>query len=30
MDEATPVTEDYAKGDNEFNGKIEQVTVDLK
>jgi hypothetical protein len=26
MDEATPVTED----DNEFNGKIEQVTVDLK
>jgi len=26
MDEATPVTED----DNEFNGKNEQVTVDLK
>ena len=30
MDEATPVTEDYAEGDNEFTGKIEKVTVDLK
>jgi len=30
MDEATPVTEDYAEGDNEFNGKIEKVTIALK
>jgi hypothetical protein len=30
MDEATPVTEDYAEGDNEFTGKIEKVTVELK
>lgn len=29
-DEATPVTEDYAEGDNEFTGKIGKVTVDLK
>jgi arylsulfatase A-like enzyme len=29
MDEATPVTEDYAEGDNEFTGKIEKVTVEL-
>ena len=28
-DEATPVTEDYAEGDNEFTGKIEKVTVEL-
>jgi len=29
-DEATPVTEEYAEGDNEFTGKIERVTVTLK
>ena len=29
MDEATPVTEDYAEGDNEFTGTIEKVTVEL-
>jgi arylsulfatase len=29
IDEATPVTEDYAEGDNAFTGKIEKVTVDL-
>jgi hypothetical protein len=28
-DEATPVTEDYAEGNNEFTGKIEKVTVEL-
>jgi arylsulfatase len=28
-DGATPVTEDYAEGDNEFTGKIETVTVEL-
>jgi len=28
-DGATPVTEDYAEGDNEFTGKIEKVTVEL-
>ena len=28
-DGATPVTEDYAQGDNDFTGKIRQVTVDL-
>ena len=28
-DGATPVTEDYAQGDNAFTGKIEKVTVDL-
>ncbi len=30
MDEATPVTEDYAEGDNAFTGKIEKVTVELR
>jgi arylsulfatase len=30
MDVATPVTEDYAEGDNKFTGKIESVTVELK
>lgn len=25
-----PVTEDYAEGDNDFNGEIETVTVELK
>ena len=29
-DEATPVTEDYAEGDNKFTGRIESVTVELK
>ncbi len=29
MDGATPVTEEYAEGDNAFTGKIEKVTVDL-
>ena len=29
MDEATPVTEDYSEGDNEFTGRIEKVTVEL-
>ncbi len=29
-DEATPVTEDYAEGDNEFTGTIRTVTVELK
>ena len=28
-DEATPVTEDYAEGDNAFTGTIEKITVDL-
>jgi len=28
-DGATPVTEDYAEGDNAFTGKIEKVTVEL-
>ncbi len=28
-DRATPVTEDYAEGDNAFTGKIEKVTVEL-
>ena len=28
-DGATPVTEDYAEGDNAFTGTIEKVTVDL-
>ena len=28
--EATPVTEDYAEGDNEFTGKIEKVTVEVE
>ena len=30
MDKATPVTEAYAQGDNEFTGKIEKVTVELR
>ena len=30
VDEATPVTEDYKERNNEFNGKIEKVTVELK
>ena len=29
-DEATPVTEDYAEGDNEFTGTIRTITVELK
>jgi len=29
VDEATPVTEEYAERDNEFNGKIHKVTVEL-
>ena len=29
-DEATPVTEDYAEGDNEFTGTIRTVTVEVK
>jgi arylsulfatase len=29
IDEATPVTEEYAEGDNEFTGKIEKVTIEL-
>ncbi len=28
-DGATPVTEDYAEGDNAFTGEIEKVTVEL-
>jgi hypothetical protein len=30
VDDATPVTEDYAQGNNRFNGKIRRVTIDLK
>jgi arylsulfatase A-like enzyme len=30
MDLYTPVTSDYAKGDNKFAGKIDKVTIDLK
>jgi hypothetical protein len=30
MDLYTPVTSDYAKGNNKFTGKIEKVTLDLK
>ena len=30
MDDATPVTDDYKEGDNEFTGKILKVTVDVK
>ncbi len=26
----TPVTSDYAKGNNKFTGKIDKVTIDLK
>ncbi len=29
VDKATPVTDDYAEGDNEFTGTIEKVTVEL-
>lgn len=29
LDAATPVTEDYAEGENRFTGRIEQVTVEL-
>ena len=29
LDAATPVTEDYAEGENAFTGRIEQVTVEL-
>jgi arylsulfatase len=29
VDEATPVTEEYAERDNAFNGKIETVTIEL-
>ena len=29
LDAATPVTEDYAEGDNAFTGQIEQVTIEL-
>ena len=29
-DEATPVTEDYAEGDNEFTGTIRTVTVEVE
>lgn len=30
IDEGTPVTEDYARPDNKFTGKINRVTIDLK
>jgi len=30
VDEATPVTDDYKERDNEFTGKIEKVTIELK
>ncbi len=30
VDEATPVTEDYEERDNEFNGEIEKVTVEVE
>jgi hypothetical protein len=30
MDLYTPVTSDYAKGKNQFIGKIDKVTIDLK
>ena len=30
LDAATPVTEDYAEGDNAFTGMIEKVTVELR
>ena len=29
VDDAMPVTEDYKLGDNEFTGKIHQVTIDI-
>jgi hypothetical protein len=30
VDEGTPVTEDYAAGDNKFTGKIDKVTIDVR
>jgi hypothetical protein len=30
VDLYTPVTSDYAKGNNKFTGKINKVTIDLK
>jgi hypothetical protein len=30
VDEATPVTEAYQERHNEFNGKIESVTVEVE
>jgi arylsulfatase len=30
MDLYTPVTSDYAKGNNKFTGRIDKVTIDLK
>ena len=30
VDEATPVTEDYAEGNNRFNGRIRRITIELK
>ena len=30
VDHATPVTEAYKEGDNEFTGRIGKVTVELK
>jgi arylsulfatase len=30
MDLYTPVTSDYAKGNNKFTGKIDKITIDLK
>jgi arylsulfatase len=30
MDVYTPVTSDYLKGKNQFTGKIDKVTIDLK
>jgi arylsulfatase len=30
VDDATPVTEDYKQHGNEFTGKIDKVTVELK
>jgi hypothetical protein len=30
VDEATPVTEAYQEGHNEFNGKIEKIRIELK
>jgi arylsulfatase len=30
VDEATPVTEEYKERHNEFTGKIEKVTVEVK
>ena len=30
VDEGTPVTEGYKKGNNKFTGKIQRVTIDLK